>query len=131
MSHTRRSPQSRPSLLFILWALALLTASCRSPQIGEDISVTIQADGSSSEVQVTSGSTVTQALASVGITPGSLDRSEPPFYTVLSNGDVITLTRVEEVFETQQVVIPFERQLVRNETLPEGETRLVQAGING
>jgi hypothetical protein len=131
MSQTRRSPQSRPSLLFILWALALLTASCRSPQVGEDITVTIQADGTSSEVQVTSGSTVTQALGSVGITPGSLDRSEPPFYTVLSDGDVIQLTRVEEVFETQQVVIPFERQLVRNETLPEGETRLVQAGING
>lgn len=121
----------RFSLLANLLAFTLLITACRSPQIGEDITVTINADGQSSEVQITSGSTVTQALQTVGIAPGNLDRSEPPFYTVLSDGDVINLTRVEELFETQQVVVPFERQLVRNETLPEGETRLVQAGING
>jgi hypothetical protein len=50
---------------------------------------------------------------------------------VLSDGDEVVLTRVEEVFETEQVIIPFEKQVVRNETLPEGETRLVQAGANG
>ena len=60
-----------------------------------------------------------------------MDRTEPPFYTVLSDGDDIKLTRVEEIFETEQVIVPFERQIVRNETLPEGETRLVQAGVNG
>ena len=80
---------------------------------------------------MTAGSTVTQALQTAGIVPGNLDRTEPPFYTVLSEGDNIKLTRVEEKFETEQVVIPFERQIVRNETLPEGETRLVQAGVNG
>ena len=41
------------------------------------------------------------------------------------------LTRVKEVFETEEQIIPFERQVVRNESLPEGETRLVQAGVNG
>src|SRR5690349_8296957 len=125
MSLTHRTLHIHPNLIAILLAIVLLGVSCRSPQVGEDITVTINADGNSSEVQVTSGSTVTQALESVGIVPGNLDRSEPPFYTVLNNGDVINLTRVEETFETQQVVVPFERQIVRNETLPEGETRLV------
>ena len=74
---------------------------------------------------------MTQALQSAGIVPGNLDRVEPPFYTVLSDGDNIKLTRVVELFETEQVVVPFERQVVRNETLPEGQTRLVQAGLNG
>jgi hypothetical protein len=74
---------------------------------------------------------VAQAFQTAGIAPGNLDRSEPPLYTVLSNGDTIKLTRVQEKFETEQLVIPFERQIVRNETLPEGETRLVQAGANG
>jgi uncharacterized protein YabE (DUF348 family) len=49
----------------------------------------------------------------------------------LGQGDTITLTRVEEQFNTEQEVIPFERQIIRNETLAEGETRLVQAGVNG
>jgi resuscitation-promoting factor RpfB len=122
----------RPNLLLFLFAFVILTVSaCRSPQVGEEITVTINADGVAREVQVTSGSTVTQAFQAAGIVPGKSDRSEPPYYTVLNNGDTVTLTRVEEIFETEQVIIPFERQIVRNETLPEGETRLVQAGVNG
>lgn len=83
------------------------------------------------DVNVPAGSTVTQALQAAGIAPGELDRSEPPFYTVLGEGDKIVLTRVKEVFETEETTIPFERQIVRNETLPEGETRIVQPGVNG
>ncbi|MBI5950865.1 MAG: G5 domain-containing protein [Chloroflexi bacterium] len=120
----------RFSLTLFLLAFAMLTA-CRSPQIGEEISVNIAADGTTQQVKVASGSTVTQAFQVVGIALGNLDRAEPPLYTVLKDGDTITLTRVEEVFETEQKVVPFERQIVRNETLPEGETRLVQAGSNG
>jgi hypothetical protein len=121
----------RPSLLLFLFAFAWLTVSCRSPQVGDEITVTIAVDGTVREVNITAGSTVTQALQTAGIASGKLDRTEPPFYTVLSQGDKITLTRVEEKFDTEQVVIPFEKQIVRNETLPEGETRLVQAGVNG
>ena len=62
---------------------------------------------------------------------GNLDRTEPPLYSVLSKGINITLTRVKEDFETEEQVIPFDRQVVRNESIPEGETRLVQAGSNG
>ncbi|MBI3162307.1 MAG: G5 domain-containing protein [Chloroflexi bacterium] len=122
---------THPNLILFLVAFLALTSSCRSPQTGEEIIVTIHADGSDRNVSVTAGSTVTQALQAAGIAPGQLDRSEPPFYAVLNNNDTITLTRVDEVFETEQVTIPFERQIVRNETLPEGETRLVQAGANG
>src|SRR5688572_432384 len=121
----------RPYLLTGLILFALLIVSCRSPQIGEDITINITADGQTYAVDVPAGSTVSQALTTAGITAGSLDTTEPPFYVVISEGDLIVLTRVEEKFDTEQVVIPFERQVVRNETLPEGETRLVQAGVNG
>jgi len=121
----------RLTLFVFLLALSMLTVSCRSPQIGEEISVHISADGAVREVKVTAGSTVTQALQTAGIALGNLDRAEPPLYTVLESGDTVKLTRVQEVFETEQRVVPFERQIVRNETLPEGETRLVQAGSNG
>jgi hypothetical protein len=119
------------SLLIALLAAALLV-SCRSPQVtGSDITISIAADRQSRTIRMPAGSTVTQALQSAGITVGDLDRVEPPPYTVLGDGNTVTLTRVTEVFETEQQVIPFERQVVRNESLPEGETRLVQAGANG
>ena len=122
---------SRPSLLAILLTLCLL-AGCRSPQVtSADITISIKADGKSRNVTVPAGSTVSQAFEAAGIQIESLDRAEPPLYTVIDNGDEIRLTRVKEVFETEEQIIPFERQIVRNESLPEGETRLVQAGANG
>lgn len=119
------------SLLILLLAALTLTA-CRSPQVtGEDIAVSITADGGTQDVSLPAGSTVSQALQVAGINIGSLDKAEPPLYTVLNAGDTITLIRVEEKFETEDQIIPFERQVVRNESLPDGETRLVQAGVNG
>jgi hypothetical protein len=118
-------------LLLFLLAITWLTGSCRSPQLGSDITITISADGTKSTVSVVAGSTVAQAMQTAGVIAGKLDRTEPPLYAVLSEGDNITITRVEEIFETEQRVVPFEQQVVRNETLPEGETRLVQAGVNG
>jgi len=117
-------------LTVILLAFSFL-AGCRSPQFGGEITVSLSADGQTRDVQVQAGSTVLQALQEAGLTPGDLDEAEPPLYTVLGNGDKIKLTRVVEEFQTESVVVPFERQTVRNETLPNGETRLVQAGVNG
>ena len=121
----------RSYLLLVLFAFATLIVSCRSPQVGEEIVITITADGTTRDISIAAGSTVSQALQTASIIPGNLDRTEPPFYTVLSEGDFITLTRVAEVFETEEIVVPYERQIIRNETLAEGETRLVQAGVNG
>jgi len=126
--HRFRPRSSLPALLGLCAALIL---SCRSPQINETINIKIVADGAEQNIDIPIGSTVSQAFQSAGIVPANLDRAEPPFYTVLSDGDTITLTRVVEEFATEQEVIPFERQVIRNETLPEGETRLVQAGVNG
>ncbi len=119
------------NLFAVLAAMVFLTA-CRSPQVtGGDISVNINADGIMQTTTLPAGSTVLQALQIAGITTGSLDKTDPPLYTVLSDGDSVTLIRVQEKFETEEVTIPFEKQVVRNESLPEGETRLVQAGVNG
>lgn len=126
----RRIPLPQ-SLFTVLLAFIMLT-SCRSPQVtSADISVRVNADGETREVIVPAGSTVNQALQAAGVTLGSLDRAEPPLYALVSDETEIILTRVEELFETEEQVIPFEKQIVRNESLPEGETRLVQAGANG
>jgi len=112
--------------------IVLALASCAGPQATAGmIAVVAHADGITHSVDVPSGSTVQQALAQAGIGLGPLDRVAPPGYTVLTEGVEITVTRVLERFEVQTVAIPFEHQTIRNESLPEGETRLLQAGSNG
>lgn len=121
----------RPGLIPPILLFLTLTVSCRSPQINSTIAIQIAADGQTREATVQAGATVSQALKDAGIEVGSRDKTEPPLYAIVSDGDTILLTRVEEVYETEEITVPFERQIVRNETLPEGETRLVQAGANG
>ena len=121
----------RTGLILVL-ITALTLTSCRSPQLaGSEMMVTITAGDDSRQVSLPAGSTVSEALNNAGIVMDSLDRTDPPSYTVLSDGDTIVFIRVEELFETEEQIIPFEKQVVRNESLPDGETRLVQAGVNG
>lgn len=115
-----------------MWFLAALLAACGSPRAtAGTIQVSIQADGRIQSASVPSGSTVQQALDAAGTTLGTLDRLDPPAYTIVTDGTLIQITRIEERFEIEQVVVPFERQTLKNETLPLGETRLLQAGVNG
>ena len=103
-------------------AMTLLLSACQLAQAGRSqINVTIAADGKTQQISVPAGSTVLQALQQSGITPGDLDKSDPPFYAVLNNGDTIKLTRVKEEFATEDQTIPFEQQIIRNESLPEGQ----------
>jgi len=95
------------------------------------ISVSISADGKSYQVQVQAGSTVQDALTTAGLTTGDLDRSDPPLYTVLSDGSEVHLVRVREEYYIEQEVIPFEHQELRNEALSIGERLLSQPGVNG
>lgn len=111
--------------------LATFFSACRLPQDKTYIEVQLQADGKTENVQIEAGSTVAEALKAAGLEAGNLDRLDPPSFEILQDGDIVHLIRVSETFETQQVVIPFEQQIVRSESLPEGETRLIQPGANG
>jgi len=120
---------ARKLLAFL--AIIFLIAAC-TPQVQQpSLSVNVTADGTSQNIILPVGSTVQQALTAADISLSQADRVIPPVYTLLSNGIEITVTRVQEEFETQQVIIPFERQELPNESLLAGETRLVQAGQNG
>ena len=128
-------PAARPALgrrsLTALLLLVIL-AACGTPQVQQpDIAVSVSADGASQQVSLPAGSTVQEALAAAGLSLSPADRINPPVYVVLKGGEIIAVTRVREEFETRQVVIPFERLELRNESMPAGETRLVQAGQNG
>ncbi|PKN92757.1 MAG: hypothetical protein CVU44_13960 [Chloroflexi bacterium HGW-Chloroflexi-6] len=123
----------KPALLLILIA-SLFLSGCFSPQVSSSslqISLTVNVDGQSLPVEIPSGSTVGQALQAADVSVGSLDKVEPPAYALAQDGGLITVSRVREEFDTRQVTLAFERQTIRNESLPEGETRLIQEGKNG
>jgi hypothetical protein len=119
-------------LFGLILSLALLTACVASqPQPAAKINIRIFADGKEETVQVSPGSAVREALSQAGLTVGSLDRVEPPLFTFLNENIDVHLIRVREEFSVEQQVIPFEHQVLRNESMPQGETRLVQPGVNG
>jgi hypothetical protein len=118
-----------------LWSLGvglILLVGCSAPQVSEGrISVEISADGEEVSVELPAGSTVDDAIKAAGLILGSLDRTEPPLYTLLGEGSSIRVIRVEEEFVVEQEVIPFESQVLRNESLPAGQEHWLQLGENG
>ena len=117
-----------------LLVVGILVAGCAAPQATqEQIQVQIEIDGETLNVNVPAGSTVQQALDAANIELGTLDRTDPALFTVPSKGDTIRAIRVSEEFEVEEVVIPFERQILRNESLPPGKENEVylQIGKNG
>jgi resuscitation-promoting factor RpfB len=123
-----------PDLRTALLSLVLVTslAACGAPTaIAGSIEVTVLADGEQVAVRVPAGSTAVQAVEAAGITLGAADKLDPPAYAVLDDGTQIQVTRVNERFEVETEVVPFERQTIRNEAMPEGETKLLQPGVNG
>ena len=118
--------------LVVLLTLTIMLAACGTPQVQPTgITVNVTADGNSQSISLPSGSTVQQALETAKINLAQTDRVDPPAFTTLTAGTDIVVTRIREEFETQQIIVPFERQELRNESLASGETRLVQAGQNG
>lgn len=118
--------------LFTGICAALLLTACSSPTVTQGVlRVTIIADGREHPVELPAGSTVQAAIEKSGIKLNSLDRIDPPSYTLLTDQAAIRIIRVEEVFEVEERIIPFERQTVRNESLPDGQVLLVQPGVNG
>jgi resuscitation-promoting factor RpfB len=119
-----------PFIGFVL--LSLLLPACSAPQVTQTaITVSLIADGAQKDIEVPAGTTAQVALEKAGIIPGNLDRSNPPFYTVLKDGSKVQLIRVTENFEITDVTIPFSQQFIHNESLPEGERMLIQPGTNG
>ncbi len=133
-----RLPSARTILsspLLILAAVMVVAAGLASCNVAAtnqgSVNVSISVDGKQVEVQAPAGATVQSALDSASIQLSNLDRVEPPTYTLLTGPTTVKVTRVKETFENKDLVIPFSQQQVKNESLPEGQTRLIQAGANG
>lgn len=117
---------------WIITLLILLSTACAKANLGsKQIKVNIIVDGKNQEIITTAGQSVGNILSDNGIVLNSLDKIEPPSYFILENDAVIKIIRVTEEFEVTEQSIPFEHQTVQNESLPEGQTLLIQPGLNG
>jgi hypothetical protein len=118
----------RPYLRFLLiLALTSLTVTACQTQR----SVLIQADGQSRLVSISRSETVGDALDEAGVTLGEKDRVTPDIYARLTRSGSITVVRVTERNETEVEAISFVREVLPDELVQKGETRLVQAGVPG
>ncbi len=115
-----------------VFLLAFLWAGCAQPEATQVlVNVRITVDGQTAEVQLPAGTTVQQLLTIANVTLNPLDRTDPALFTILKEGSQVKVTRVTEEFSIRQETLPFDKQIIRNESLPEGESRLVQPGTNG
>jgi hypothetical protein len=121
------------SLLLIITASFLLIFAACNPVTDTQptVSVKILADGVEKPVVLPAGSTVQNAVDQAGLQLNPLDRVSPAAATLLADQTIVEITRVTEEFSLEETTIPFQRQTVRNESMPEGQTMLIQPGQNG
>ncbi len=120
---------ARIGLLFL--ALPLISGCGNLQPNPKTINISISTADGSQSVAIAAGSTAREVLEQAGIEITTLDRSDPPLYSVLQEGDTISFVRVEEEYVVEQSVIAYDTQVLRNESLAEGERRLIQPGQNG
>lgn len=122
-------------VVLITSILILVGFACSSspppPAPQEEISVQIEVDGRIQTVSIPDGSSVQTALDLAGITLTGKDRAEPAPVVSLTEDAEIQVIRVEEIIETEQVIIPFQVIRQPTENLPAGQEKLLQAGQNG
>jgi resuscitation-promoting factor RpfB len=118
--------------LILLLPFLLLSSGCNQAQVTQAmIQIHLTADGQTLDLDVPTGSTVQQALDIAKIELNELDRTEPAVYTVMGEGSQVRVVRVTEEFDIEQVIIPFEQQTLRNESLPVEKEVLIQEGKTG
>jgi hypothetical protein len=100
------------------------------PSPGTSHTITLIADGEE-RVLVTQALTVRDLLAEAGITLDEDDRVAPVEPVLLEDGMTVRVTRVEVRVQSEQREVPFERKIMRDASVPAGETRLLEPGISG
>ncbi len=124
---------SRLCLALLVLITALIAGGCQGLIVGSEngVTVTLVSGDTSRTLMVSNDLTVADVLRQSGITLGDLDRVNPPSYTRVVDGMTITVVRVVEQTAIEQETVPFQSRTVPNDSLPAGQSRLLQAGVNG
>ncbi len=109
--------------------LVLLTVVGCAPSADARV-VTLVVDGQTREIR-TEALTVGGLLSEAGIKLEIEDWVKPAEPTIVTEGMIVRVTRVEKHMETESFQIPFDRRTVHDTSVNEGDTRLLQPGLTG
>ncbi|MDO9085879.1 MAG: G5 domain-containing protein [Anaerolineaceae bacterium] len=118
-------------LLITFLLFLLFISGCESQPEISTVPIAINLDNQVINYDIEIGTTIQTVLSLNQIKLNPLDKVNPPVFSVITEPITVEITRVEETFESEEIVIPFEQQTVRNESLPERQTILIQPGVNG
>jgi len=71
------------------------------------------------------------ALDEAGVELAPLDRVQPDLNEPLERSTHVIITRVREQFSSEERTLPFPRTLLRDESMADGTSRVLQLGVNG
>jgi hypothetical protein len=109
--------------MMLLWLV-----SCGTGQA--DRFIVVEVDGVQIQRQ-TGMATIGAALAEAHVLLGPLDRVSPDLNDPTGRSTRIVVTRVHEDELKVEQVLPFARTMLRDEAMADGQSRLVQLGVNG
>lgn len=98
------------------------------PEPRDVLWVTVRVEGDEDLVP-TEAITVRGLLAEMGLVLGELDQVEPGLWTELRSGMVVNVTRI--VAKSERATIPYAQRILRDESRPPGEKRVLTEGKDG
>lgn len=90
----------------------------------------VVADGKTTEVR-SWAKTVSEALAEASFPVGPKDLIEPKGTTLIGNGAYVVVTRINEVEEEKEVLVPFATTYKDDYWVPKGQNKVTTAGVSG
>jgi len=99
-------------------------------EVRRAVPLTIRVDGKTVDT-VSGQKNVLGAVEEAGVVLGPLDRLRPQGQTPLTAGIEIEVIRVEEKVISAEVAIPFQTRRLSDDSMPQGQSRLVQEGREG
>jgi Tol biopolymer transport system component len=124
-------PFFQPVRLLLPMMALLFVAACRPNEQAQSLLVTLVVDGRERALPQTLAITVGEVLRQAQVELGPQDEVNPPQFTQITDGMRITVARISEETECDEVDVPYEERRIPYEALPPGETRLQQPGQNG
>lgn len=115
----------------LLLLLSVMVFSACTTDTANQVRLRVRVDGNELVLAAEAPISVAQVLQRERITLGPFDRLNPPDFTPVTDGLLVTIVRVENRVECAEEPVPYQSETLKTPDLPVGETRVLQAGANG
>jgi hypothetical protein len=115
-------------LYLLVFSIFMMLVACSSSTTQR---VLLEVDDTRRWIAIAENNTVGDVLLEADVQLGLLDRVEPPSFTLLEPEMQIRIIRVRQGEVSSEELLPFPREVRRDASLPQGESRLIQLGENG